>query len=121
MSIVLWILQVLLAAVFLGVGGLKLVKSKEELLPRMGALEPYRPLSVKGIGLAEVLGAVGLLAPPLVGWGELVPWAALGLASVMVGGVIAHAERSEWAQIAPAAALLALCLTVMAGRTLIPV
>ena len=82
MSVVLWILQVVLAVVFLAVGGLKLAKPKEALLPTMGVLAAYRPLSIKAIGLSEVLGAVGLILPPLVGMGGLVPWAAFGLACV---------------------------------------
>ena len=120
MSALLWVLQVLLAAVFGAAGGLKLIKSKEELLPQMGAIEPYRPLSIKGIGLAEVLGAAGLVVPPFVGWEELVPWAAVGLGSVAVGAVMAHAERSEWPKTVLPAGLLALCVVVMAGRTLLP-
>ena len=95
MTVVLWILQAVLAAVFVGVGTLKLVKPKEALLDQMGALEGVRPIAVKAIGLSEVLGALGLIAAPLVGWDELVPWAALGLGSVMVGAAIVHGERGE--------------------------
>ena len=117
MNVVLWILQALLAAVFLGVGVLKLAKPKEALLDKMGALEGFRPITIKAIGLAEVLGALGLVAAPLVGWDGLVPWAALGLASVMVAGAIVHGERGEWAQIGGNVALLTFALVVMYGRS----
>ncbi|MAQ92466.1 MAG: hypothetical protein CMM84_02880 [Rhodothermaceae bacterium] len=117
MSVVLWILQVVLAVVFLAVGGLKLAKPKEALLPTMGVLAAYRPLSIKAIGLSEVLGAVGLILPPLVGMGGLVPWAAFGLACVMVAAMIAHGEHGEWKKVAPPAGLLLLALVVMYGRS----
>ena len=117
MSAVLWILQAILAVVFLAVGGMKLAKPKEALLDKMGALENVRPISIKGIGLAEVLGAIGLVLPPLVGLGGLVPWAAFGLACVMVGAMIVHGERGEWKLIAPPALLLVLALVVMYGRS----
>ena len=117
MTAVLWILQVLLAAVFIGVGALKLAKPKDALLGRMGALEGFRPITVKFIGLAEVLGGLGLVAAPLVGWDGLVPWAALGLAAVMVAAAIVHGERSEWKQVGPNAVLLVLALVVMYGRS----
>ena len=117
MNVVLWILQALLAAVFLGVGTLKLIKPKEALLDTMGALEGFRPITVKFIGLSEVLGALGLVAAPLVGWDALVPWAALGLASVMVGAAIVHGERGEWLLIGGPVTLLALALVVMYGRS----
>lgn len=117
MSVLLWVLQVVLAAVFGALGALKLVRPKGALLDRMGALEPYRPLTVKLIGLAEVLGALGLVLAPLVGWAGLVPWAALGVASVTIAAAIAHAERGEWPMIGANAALLALALVVMYGRS----
>ena len=117
MNVVLWILQALLAAVFLGVGVLKLAKPKEALLDKMGALEGFRPITIKAIGLAEVLGALGLVAAPLVGWAALVPWAALGLASVMVAASIVHGERGEWLMIGGPVVLLALALVVMYGRS----
>ena len=117
MSVVLWILQAILAALFLAVGGLKLVKPKAALLDQMGALEGVRPVSIKGIGLAEVRGAIGLILPPLVGLGGLVPWAAFGLACVMVGAAIVHGERGEWAKTLPPAGLLVLARVVMVGRS----
>lgn len=117
MTVVLWILQAVLAAVLLAIGGLKLAKPKDALPPQMSALAPYRPLSIKAIGLAEVLGALGLVAAPLVGWGALVPWAALGLASVMIAGAIANAEAGEWKKIGLNAALLAAALVVVYGRS----
>ncbi|WP_420455435.1 DoxX family protein [Rubrivirga sp.] len=117
MTVVLWILQVLLAAVFLAAGGMKLARPKEALLDKMGVLGGYRPLTIKLIGGAEVLGAAGLILPPLVGLDGLVPWAALGLASVMVAAAIAHGERGEWPKVGVPVVLLALALVVVYGRS----
>lgn len=117
MAALLWTLQVVLAALFLAIGGLKLVRPKDALLDRMGALEPYRPLTVKAIGLAEVLGALGLVLPPLLGMGAWVPWAALGLAFVMIAAAIGHAERGEWPKIGINVAVLVLTLVVIYGRS----
>ena len=117
MTVVLWILQALLAVVFLAAGGMKLVKPKEALLDKMTVLAAYRPLTIKAIGLAEVLGALGLVLPPLVGLGGLVPWAALGLASVMIAAMIAHGEHGEWPKVVPPLVLLILALVVMYGRS----
>ncbi len=117
MTAVLWILQVLLAAVFLAAGGLKLVRPKEALLDKMGVLAAYHPLTIRAIGLAEVLGAAGLVVPPLVGMGGLVPWAALGLGSVMVAAAIAHGERDEWARVGVPLVLMVLAVVVMVGRS----
>ena len=117
MNIVLWLLQVVLAVVFAGLGGLKLIRSKEELLPKLPALGPYRPISIKAIALAEVLGALGLVVAPLVGWAALVPWAALGVGSVMVAGAMAHAELGDWKPIGLNVALLIAAVVVMVGRS----
>lgn len=117
MNIVLWILQIVLAVVFAGAGALKLAKSKEELLPSLPALAPYRPITIKAIAAAEVLGALGLVVAPLVGLDDVVPWAALGVGSVMVAGAIAHGEIGEWSKIGLNAVLLVLAVTVMVGRS----
>ena len=117
MTVVLWILQAVLAAVFLGVGTLKLIKPKEALLGQMGALEAYRPLTIKALGLAEVLGGLGLVAAPLVGWAAMVPWAALGLGCVALGAAVAHAEQRDYKPLPAHAVLLAMAVAVMVGRS----
>ncbi|WP_412068667.1 DoxX family protein [Rubrivirga sp. IMCC43871] len=117
MTIVLWVLQIVLALLSLAVGGLKLVKPKDALLPQLGALAPYRPLTIKAIGAAEVLAALGLVVAPLVGWGALVPWAALGVSAVMIFGAIAHGEAGEWKKIGLNAVVLVLALVVVYGRS----
>ena len=118
MNLALWAVQVLLALVFLASGTMKLIRPKEALLDKMRVLEPISPLAIKGIALAEVLGAIGLLLPPLVGVAVgLVPWAAFGLACVMVGAMIAHGQRSEWPVVAVNAVLFAAAVFVMYGRS----
>lgn len=59
MNIALWIAQGVLAAAFLGAGILKLVKSGDELMPKMPYVEDFSDSAIRGIGLIEVLGAVG--------------------------------------------------------------
>ena len=118
MNVVLWILQALLALVFLAAGLAKLAKPKDELLGRMSALAPYRPVTVKLIGLAEVLGAVGVVLPLATGVAPgLVPWAALGLASVVVAAAVAHTEQGDYRPLAVHAVLLAAAVVVVYGRS----
>ncbi|MEK6224809.1 MAG: DoxX family protein [Chloroflexota bacterium] len=56
------------------------------------------PDSLKGfIGVAEVLGAIGLIVPAATGilpW--LTPLAAIGLAALMVLAALFHITRREW-------------------------
>ena len=62
MTYVLWIVQALLALLFLFTGGMKLVLPIEELTAEM----PLPGLFVRFIGVAEVLGALGLVLPGLL-------------------------------------------------------
>ena len=85
LSIVLWIVQVLLALLFIWAGGMKLVLPLEKLagpvaLP--GAL-------LRFIGVAELLGGLGLVLPSLLRIRPgLTPLAAAGLVIIMIGAVI---------------------------------
>src|SRR5918997_1850248 len=84
MTYVLWIIQVLLALIFLFSGGMKLVLPIEE----MTAQVPLPGWFVRFIGVAEVLGALGLILPGLFRVRKgLTPLAAVGLAVIMVGAV----------------------------------
>src|SRR5215213_5439729 len=87
MNYVLWIIQVLLALLFLFAGGTKLV-IPPDVLASMGSPNqiPLPGWFVRFIGVAEVLGALGLILPGLL---RIKPWltplAAAGLVVVMVG------------------------------------
>jgi uncharacterized membrane protein YphA (DoxX/SURF4 family) len=90
MNIVLWILQVLLACLFLFAGGMKLVMSPEALR----AMGPPNQVQLPGlflqfIGVCEVLGALGLVLPGLfrIRLG-LTPLAAFGLFIIMIGAAV---------------------------------
>lgn len=82
-NIALWAVQILLAALFAFAGVNKLFGLQREMLDqfaRMGAGPWFRYL----VGALELAGAVGLLIP------RLSALAALGLAGVMAGAVVAH-------------------------------
>ena len=90
MNIVLWIIQILLALLFLFAGGSKLIVSAEvmeKMAPPNTIALPI--LFVRFIGVVEVLGALGLLLPGLLKnrrW--LTPLAAVGLLIIMIGAVV---------------------------------
>ncbi len=82
-NIILWVIQVLLAALFAFAGINKLAGLQKEMLDqfaRIGLGPWFRYLT----GALELAGAIGLLIPRLSGL------AALGLAGVMVGAALAH-------------------------------
>jgi uncharacterized membrane protein YphA (DoxX/SURF4 family) len=90
MNIALWIVQVLLALMFLFAGGTKLVLSAEQ-MAAMGSPNQVHlsGLFLKFLGVVEVLGALGLVLPGLfrIRTG-LTPLAAAGLFIIMVGAVV---------------------------------
>lgn len=96
MNTFLWILQGLLAAVFMMTGLMKLVMKKEAAADRMGYVEDFTQSQLHGIGVLELMGAAGLILPPLTGiLPILTPLAALCLALIMVGAFFTHLRRDE--------------------------
>ena len=82
MTYALWIVQALLAFLFLWAGGMKLVLPLEKLT---GALPMPGPF-LRFIGIAEVLGGLGLILPGLLRIAPgLTPLAAAGLVIIMIG------------------------------------
>lgn len=78
-SILVWILQFMLAFAFLTAGGMKLTRSREQLAERMGWVEDFSDTMVKVIGGLEVLAGIGLIVPTLVNVAPvLAPLAAVG-------------------------------------------
>ena len=85
MNIVLWIIQMLLALLFLFGGGVKLIMPIEEMVKQTG----MSALFLRFIGVCEVLGALGLILPGLLRIRPgLTPLAAAGLAIIMIGAVV---------------------------------
>lgn len=89
MNIALWIIQVLLALLFLFAGGSKLVLPIDELLSKGSPNQILLPgLLIRFIGLCELLGALGLILPGIFRtrpW--LTPLAAAGLLIIMIGAI----------------------------------
>lgn len=87
MTYVLWTLQVLLALLFLFAGGSKLVMPYEAMMEGMPF--PIPEAFLRFIGVAEVLGALGLVLPGLTRIRPgLTPLAAACLLIIMVGATV---------------------------------
>lgn len=82
MNTALWVVQALLALLFLWAGGFKLIVPPEQLA---GPL-PLPVLFLRFIAVAEVAGALGLILPGALGIRPgLTPLAAAGLTLIMIG------------------------------------
>ncbi len=85
LHLTLWIVQVLLALLFLYAGWAKLSMPSQEL----AKMSPFPPAFLKFIAVCEWLGAVGLILPWLTDIRPgLTPLAAAGLVVIMTGAVI---------------------------------
>ena len=85
MNLALWIVQTLLALIFLWAGGIKLVLPIEEMTKQM----PLPGLFLRFIALCEVLGAIGVILPGLLRIRPgLTPLAAAGLVIIMIGATV---------------------------------
>lgn len=117
MNIVLWIVQAVLAVAFVLAGVMKATQPKEKLAPKLPWVEDFSVGTVRLIGVAELLGGLGLILPAATGIAAvLTPIAATCLAVVMVLAAITHIRRKESSGVAFNAVLFLLAAFVAWGR-----
>ena len=110
MNIVLWVLQILLAVVFIAHGWLFLSPPAEIADQMNASLPKWFQLF---LGVAEVLAGVGITLPGLtriLPW--LVTWSAAGMAIVAVSATVYHVARSEMSSAAITLLLLGITAAV---------
>lgn len=108
MEIAYWIVAGLLAAFYLYSGGKKAAQSQERLAPMMGWVDSVPMWLVRIIGAVEILGAAGLVLPPLTGIAPVLAIAAaLGLLVLQVSAAALHLSRNEVGETGLNAALIA--------------
>ena len=113
-GVVLWVVQGLLAALFLFAGGMKLAVPADKLAEMSALPVPF----MQFIGCAEVLGALGLILPGLLRIQQLLtPLAASGLAIIMSGAVVATLETGPAAGAVVPLIVGALLAFVFQGRS----
>ena len=117
MNILLWIIQVLLATMYLMAGILKTfqtLKAKKQLPWAKNRSDGF----VRFVGISELLGALGLILPLVTG---VLPWltvlAAVGLALLQLLAIFTeHLPKKEYNVIPVNSILLALAVFVVIGR-----
>ena len=93
MNRLLWVLQILLAALFLFTGVTKQLMSPEQLT----AGSPLSAGFLRFIGVCEILGAFGLILPGLLRIRPgLTPLAALGLLVIVTGATVVTLMTMAW-------------------------
>ena len=113
----LWIASGLLALVMVAAGGTKLAVPREKLLDKMKWAASWSDGRFKLLGLAEVLGGVGVIVPSATGIVPvLTPIAALCLVVLMVGAVKTHIDLNEAPMAGGPAFFAALGVFVALGR-----
>lgn len=124
MNTLIWIGQIVLAAVFFVTGAVKLFAYKT-LIKTIEERRRTEPIEMTGgqgvvVGLLEIAGAMGVILPPAWTPDALAPdyllvrLAAVGLAILMVAATIYHFRRRESA--APSISAFLLALFVIVGR-----
>ena len=118
LNVALWVVQILLAAAFGYSGYSKAFLPLPDLAPMMPWTANAAPWMVRGIGVAELAGAIGLILPALT---RIRPGftaaAAAGLVLLMICAAIFHLIQGELAMTATTLMLGALAAFVLWGRT----
>ena len=96
---------------------MKATQAKAKLEPRLPWVEDFSAGTVRFIGIAELLGGLGLILPAATGIAPiLTPIAATGLAVIMVLAAATHIRRKEPSGVAVNAVLFLLAAVVAWGR-----
>lgn len=120
MNIALWIVQGLLAAMFFMAGQMKaFTPAKVRENPQMTWAQDKTDGYIRFIGIAELLGAIGLILPLITG---ILPWltvlAAIGLGLIQALAIFTvHVPKKEYQVIPVNIVLLALAVFIAFGRS----
>ena len=117
MNVVLWIVQGLLAAMFLMAGVTKTTQPREKLTKQLPWANDFTTPVLRLIGTAELAAALGLVLPAVTGIATvLTPLAATGLVVIMLAAMAVHTRRKEPGAIVFNAVLLVAAAFVAWGR-----
>lgn len=118
MNTALWIIQILLTAMFVFAGITKLSQPREKLEKQFPWVSDFFFSTVRFIGLSEFLGVVGLIVPWLTGVAPvLTPVAACGIALIMIlASTTVHLKKKEYQAIGINVVILLLAAFVAYGR-----
>ena len=129
MNVFLWVIQVLLAALFLLSGTLKSTWPKDRLIASgQTGVTPFPLPVLRFAAVCELFGAAGLILPRATGIAPvLTPLAATGLCAVMVGAICSHScllardmaagrGKREAVNVAATTVIFGLCLLIAIGR-----
>jgi uncharacterized membrane protein YphA (DoxX/SURF4 family) len=118
MNVAIWVAQALLAITFLVSGGMKVTRPRLQLQTQLPYVEEFTDGQVKTIGSLEVLAAIGLILPSVLGVAPLLSAAAaIGVVLLMIGALVTHVRRGEVdARLSVNVILLALALAVAWAR-----
>ena len=115
MNILLWILQCLLALLFIFSGAMKFVMPVEEMNRQAPVVLPG--LFLHFIGVCEILGGFGLILPSLLRIKPgLTPLAATGLAIITIGATVITMRGGMVAMVVLPLTTALLCIFVAYGR-----
>lgn len=116
MNIALWIVQGILALGFIFSGWMKTFQYEKAKASWPWVKEVSRGL-VFFIGIAELLGVLGLILPQATKIAPaMTPIAAIGLAAIVLFGAVFHVKRKEYQEIGVNIVFLVLAVFVAVGR-----
>ncbi len=117
LHIVLWIAQIILGAIFLLAGFMKTSSTINELSASLPWAAEVPEGVVRFIGIAELLGGIGLLLPSILrSKPVLTTWAAIGLVLVMLCAIVFHISRGEMNVIGINISLMLIAFLIAWGR-----
>jgi hypothetical protein len=115
-----WVVNGLTALVFLAAGSMKVIRPKAALAEMgMAWTSDFSAGTIRAIGAAQVLGAIGMILPVLTNVAPILsPIAASCIAIIMIGAVVVHARRKESVVVALVLTLLAVASAVLGFITI---
>lgn len=118
MNTALWAIQSICAAIFVFSGLLKITIHKDKLKDMgVSGLEGFSSGSVFFIGLSEVLGAIGLIFPLLLGiFPRLTSISSMGLTLIMILASRVHYQREEYQNVAVNLTIMIFCAAIAYSR-----
>ncbi|MFK0264104.1 DoxX family protein [Streptomyces angustmyceticus] len=91
MNIAYWLVAGPLALFYCYAGTLKVIRSRDQLRPMMAWVDRIPLPALRALGTVEILGATGLVLPPLTGVApSLAPAAAIGFVLLQTGAITMH-------------------------------